>query len=300
MSRPRQILPGSTYLVTRRTLRRHFLLRPDTEMRELLTYTLATSAERYGVAVHAFCAMSTHVHLVVTDTRGELPDFLANFHRITALGTKVLRKWEGSTWDHRQTSLVRLTTQEAIIDKIGYTLANPVASGLVRYARDWPGAKSRVQDLGGGRVRAARPSVYFDAEHGGWPESAELEFILPPSVAAEDADAWRDAVRASVAEHETRGRADVAANGWKFLGAERAEKVSPYDRATSFEPLAALDPTFAVGAVAGAYAAAVKALREFRAAYDAALEKWRAGVRDIVFPIGTWWMVRGHSVAVGT
>jgi len=298
MSRARPIVAGCTYLVTRRTLRRHFLLRPDTEMRELLTYTLATSAERHGIAVHAFCAMSTHMHLVVTDTRGELPSFLAHFHRIAALGTKVLRKWEGATWDHEQTSLVRLTTPEAVIDKIGYTLANPVASGLVRYARDWPGAKSRVRDLGGGRMRASRPDYYFDAENESWPDYAELELTLPPFVAPENADLWRDAVRASVTEHEIRGRAEVANKGWKFLGAERAEKVSPYDRATSFESLVSRNPTFAVGAVARAYKAAAKALREFAAAYDAALEKWCAGVRDVMFPAGTWWMVRHHGAVV--
>jgi hypothetical protein len=44
----------------------------------------------------------------------------------------------------------------------------------------------------------------------------------------------------------------------------------------------------------------LKALREFRAAYDAALEKWCAGVRDAVFPAGTWWMVRHHGAAVVT
>ena len=191
-------------------------------------------------------------------------------------------------------------TPEAVAEKIGYVLANPVASGLVRHADEWPGAKSRVADLGGGQMSAARPDYYFDAEHGGWPEHAELELALPPFVAAADADAWRDAVRASVAEHEERGRQEVADKGWKVLGAERAEAVSPYERATSYEPLVSRNPTFAVGGVAGAYKAAVQALREFAAAYDAAMEMWRAGLRDVVFPAGTWWMVRHHGAAAAT
>jgi hypothetical protein len=77
----------------------------------------------------------------------------------------------------------------------------------------------------------------------------------------------------SVTEHEMRGRVEVADKGWKFLGAERAEKLSPYDRATTFKPFMSHNPMFAVGGVAGAYRAAVNALREFRAAYDAALER---------------------------
>jgi putative transposase len=247
MSRPRQILPGGTYLITRRTLRRHLLLRPDSEMRELVVYLLAVSAERSGILVHGFCAMSTHMHLVVTDPRGELPCFLEYFHRLLALATKVLRKWEGAVWDHEQTSVVRLETSEAIVDKLGYVLANPVAAGLVRYARDWPGAKSHPEDLGGATMRAPRPRVYLNVANERWPTVAALELTLPLGVDADDAGAWRNAVKAAVAEHEVRGRAEVARQGWKFLGAERAESVSPYDRATSFEPLRGRNPTFAVG-----------------------------------------------------
>ena len=276
------------------------LLRPDPEVRQLLVYALAICAAKYGIRVHAFCVMSTHYHLIATDPYGVLPEFLRDFHRLVALGLKVLRKWEGCAWDHAQTSLVRLTTPEAVVDKIGYVLSNPVASGLVRYARDWTGAKSHVNDLGGGRMRAARPTYYFDGEHGHWPDEAELELALPPFIAPEDADAWRAAVRESLAAHEERARRDILAKDWKFLGAERAEKVSPYERAKSYEPLVSRNPTFAVGGVAGAYAAAVKALREFAAAYDAALARWRAGLRDVVFPAGTWWMVRHHGAAVAT
>lgn len=250
--------------------------------------------------MHAFCAMSTHLHVVLTDTRGELPRFLEQFHRLVGLCTKVLRKWEGCTWDHEQTSVVRLETPEVILDKIGYVLANPVASGLVRYARDWPGAKSRLDELGGGHVRAKRPVVYLDATNERWPDEAVLDLALPSYLDAGDATAWVDAVKQSVAEHEARGREVMDENGRKFLGAERAESVSPYDRATSSEPLRGRNPTFASGAAAGAFAGAVAALREFRAAYAAAMERWRAGSRGAVFPAGTWSMARVHSVVVAT
>ena len=300
MSQPREILAGSTYVITRRTLRRHKLLRPDPEMRELFKYLLAICAERYGMRIHSYCVMSTHFHIILTDVRGELPKFLAQFHRLLALCVQRLRGWEGSVWDSGETSVVRLETSEAVVDKMGYVLANPVASGLVRYARDWPGAKSHVDDIGGGHVRASRPRVYLDTKRGQWPETAELELALPAYVEAHEADAWRDAVKASVAEHEARGREAVAESGRPFLGARRAETASPYERATSVEPRRDRNPTFAVGGVVGAYAAAVQALRAFRAAYAAALERWRAGVRDVVFPAGTWWMVRVHSVVVAT
>src|SRR6202012_3257013 len=123
-----------TYFITRRTLRRHLLLRPDAAITQLVVYLLAVSARRYGLEVHALCAMSTHLHLVVTDVNGVLPRFLQFFHRIVALGTKVLRTWEGPVWDHEATSVVRLPSREAMVEKIAYVLAHPEAGRPARHA----------------------------------------------------------------------------------------------------------------------------------------------------------------------
>src|SRR4051812_24712327 len=182
MSLPREIVPGTTYMITRRTLRRHLLLRPDAAMTELLVYTLVVSARRYGLHVHALCAMSTHLHLVVTDVHGFLPLFLQYFHRLVALGTKVLRCWEGPVWDHEATSQVRLLTRAALVEKIAYTLANPVAAGLVWSAHEWPGATVHVGDLGRGVLRATRPSAYLNPKNPQWPEEATLPLSLPPAI----------------------------------------------------------------------------------------------------------------------
>jgi len=62
--------------------------------------------------------------------------FLRRLHRLVSLGTKVLRKWEGPTWAPEEASLVRLLTEQAIIEKLAYVMANPVKAGLVRHARD--------------------------------------------------------------------------------------------------------------------------------------------------------------------
>jgi hypothetical protein len=85
----------------------------------------------------------------------------------------------------------------------------------------------------------------------------------------------------------------------RFLGLRAVLKCSPYQRATSREPRVGRNPSFAVGP--GQHEArklAIKALQAFRKAYRAALELWRAGVREAVFPSGTWWMVRFHGAAV--
>jgi REP element-mobilizing transposase RayT len=134
MTLPRCVLPGQTVMVTRRCLRRTKLLRPDAAFNQLYTYCLAVMASRHDVAVHAVVIMSTHEHLIVTDTHGRLPLFLRELHRLVALGVKVLRRWEGSVWDHERPSVVHLRTQQAVIEKLAYVMANPVEAGLVARA----------------------------------------------------------------------------------------------------------------------------------------------------------------------
>lgn len=299
MSLPRLITPGTTYLLTRRALRRHLLFRPDAEITQLVKYALVVSAHRYGIQVHAFCAMSTHVHIVVTDVNGVLPSFLSSFHRLVALGTKVLRAWEGPVWGHEATSVVSLLTREAVIEKIAYTLANPVIAGLVDRASDWPGAKVLVEEIGRGNVRAARPTVYFDPANPAWPEEVALRISLPPCVEASRAGAFRGQIAAEIERVETNARAERTQRGALVLGATRAATVSCLDRATSIEPSGTRNPTFAVGRDNGdAWRGAAGVVRAFRRAYRSALDRWRSGVRSVVFPAGTWWMRVLHAVAV--
>ncbi|KYF69627.1 hypothetical protein [Sorangium cellulosum] len=299
MSQPRNIAPGATYLLTRRVLRRHLLFRPDAAITQFLIYALAVSARRYCIEVHALCAMSSHLHIVVTDANGVLPRFLQFFHRIVALGTKVLRGWEGPVWDHEGTSVVRLLTHAAVVEKIAYVLANPVAAGLVGHAREWPGAKVDVCEIGRGELRATRPVAYFDPENPQWPEQVTLQLALPPTVEQDSAEGFRHAVAAELERYEAQAHAEAHRQGLRFLGAESASKVSPYERATTFEAIRDRNPTFAVGREQrDTWRIAASAVRAFRATYRAALERWRAGVRSAVFPGGTWWMRIFHGVHV--
>ena len=297
MSKPRQILPMATYLITRRTILRHMLLRPDRVMNQIFVYLLAVTAHRHGLRVHAFCAMSDHIHLVVTDERAILPAFLRAFHRIVALCTQVLRKWDASVWDHSPTSVVRLETPAAVVEKIAYVLANPVAAGLVRHAHEWPGAKVLVDEIGQGTLRASRPGVYLNPKK--WPAEAELPISLPPGVEPAQASSFRDQIATEVARLEAATHTEIAERRRGVLGAERARTVSPARRATTPEPRFDRNPTFAVGRDQGdAWRRAAAAVRAFQASYRAALEQWCAGVRSVVFPAGTWLMRALHNAAV--
>jgi REP element-mobilizing transposase RayT len=285
----------ATYLITRRVVLRHALLRPDPRMNQILRYLLAVMAHRHGLQVHAFCAMSTHIHLVVTDIRGTLPAFLHAFHRTVALCTKALRRWNDVVWDKSPTSVVRLETPAAFVEKIAYVLANPVTAGLVRHAHEWPGAKVLVHDIGQGTLHARRPDVYLDPKNPNWPAEITLPISTPPGIEPTRAASFRRQVAAEL----TRLEAQAQRQHRTFLGAARACAVPPTARATTAEPIVDRNPTFAVGRNQGdAWHRAAAALRAFRSSYRAALERWCAGARDVAFPPGTWWMHTFHRAVV--
>jgi putative transposase len=297
MSKPRPIHPGATYLITRRIEHRQCLLRPDADMTQFIIYAFIVAARRHDIQLHALCAMSTHVHYVVSDPNGKLPRFLEMFHRLVALGIQILRKWDGSPWERRQTSVVELCTRQAIVEKIAYTLANPVEAGLVRHAHEWPGAKTTVNDLGKDKLRTTRPGIYFSPKNTKWIPTGELDVSLPTSITDEDAETFRNDVATELAKLENAAHQAIPAH--KVLGAKRAARLPPETRITSREPMRQRNPTFAVGrGNASAFHNAACALRVFRASYRNALEAWRAGDRSITFPAGTYAMRMFHGVNV--
>ena len=162
MTLPRCVLPNRTYLVTRRCIGRRFLLRPDDALTNAFLYCLALGAAKYGVAVHALCAMSNHYHLILTDNEGVMPDFMAWFNRQLAMCVKRLRGWDEVVWEPNVPySAVELGGPSEVLDKVAYVLSNPVSAALVRSPERWPGALSTLGTLRSGTVKATRPAVWF-------------------------------------------------------------------------------------------------------------------------------------------
>jgi putative transposase len=299
MTLPRCVLPGQIVMVTRRCLRRTKLLRPDAALNQLYTYCLAVMAARHGVAVHAVVVMSTHEHLILTDTRGRLPLFLRELHRLIALGVKVLRRWEGAVWDHERPSVVHLRTQQAVIEKLAYVMANPVTAGLVAQAEAWPGVRVGPKDLGTARLQAARPDYYFDKDNPAWPRQASLELALPEMADLPCSEAVRELVADELRLLEQQAHKAASVQGRAFVGVRGVLKTSPFGKATSPEPIRDRNPAFAVGrGQRAAFFEAVAALRAFRRAYREALDRWRLGLREYLFPAGTWLMRTFHGAPV--
>lgn len=296
MPPPRIVAPALPVFITRRTVCRFYLLRPDRELTEGFLYCLAVAAAKYGVVLHAVCVMSTHIHLVITDTRGVYPDFLQCLNRLFANVTKVLRGWGHEVFNGAGPSAVILRTPGAIVDKSSYTIANPVACGAVKSHRDWPGFVTRVEDMGKLRRIVKRPARYF-APDGDMPETAELRIDLPRAlVEIHGEEGARREIAQALEAKEKEARAKVRERGHVFLGADRVRKASPYKRAKEYEVFGALDPKWATkGGGKKAYLEEAERYRTFQNDYRVAWDRWVSGDRDALFPYGTWLMRVRHG-----
>ena len=299
MTLPRRVVPGQTVLVTRRTLRRHLLFRPDPELNGLFLYLVAFFTKKFGMKLSAIQVLSDHIHAVLTDPRGQLPNFLRELHRVLALCVKVLRKWEGPVWEPCSVSVVELLTAEAEAQQMVYTWLNVVRAGLVHDPRDWPGVTTGLDELDGPAIVAKRPTVYLNERSDIWPEQVELQVSLPPRLAELGLARARQLLQAELERQLAQARAELCEKGWQVVGARRCQQASPYDRATSWEPLRSRNPVLAVGRGLGALLReGIDSLRRFRRSYREALERWRRGVHAVLFPYGTWWMVKHHGASM--
>ena len=287
MSLPRCVLPKRSYLVTRRCIGRRFLLRPDGLLTGAFLYCLALAATKYGVSVHAFCAMSNHYHLVLTDNEGVLPDFMAWLNRQLAMCVKRLRSWDEVVWEPNVPySAIELTGPTEALDKVAYVLLNPVSAALVRSPRRWPGALSTVAKLRSGLVKASRPPVWFRRDS---VESVELELTPPPCFP--DLDAYLEALNALLSKRLLQLRIELGRQGRSFLGSGRVRATRVTERPKTKKERFGRSPTFSA-LTRAAWRAACERLRNFRLAYRAAYRAWRRGDRAIEFPAGTWWLVQ--------
>jgi putative transposase len=296
MTAPRQVLLGSHYLVTRRCFERRHLMRPSRETNEILLYCLAVAAKRSGIQVHAYCFLSNHYHLVVSDPRGSLPAFAQHMDSLIARAlNSVLGRWEWF-WAPGSFSGMTLESPEDVLEKMAYTLANPAAAGLVRTAKEWPGVRSTPEQIGAGKVMVKRPDRFF-RKTGPMPEEVELEVTCPPGFAS--VEELRRELARRVAELEDQAARRVTDAGRTFLGARKVMAQRPNARPAPVEPRRTLNPRVAARD-RWKRIEALQRLKAFLSDYRVAWSRYARGVRDTVFPAGTYWMKVAYGVRCET
>jgi putative transposase len=292
---------GGTYLVTRTTSERRFFLRPSPVVAEVFTYCLFRAANAHGVLVHAACVESSHFHLVVTDTRGELSEFMRWLDRHVALcliehyrSAHPGQNLEG-IWSKQPFSAALLLTEAAILDAMAYTLTNPVKDGLVRDYRKWPGFVSRPGDWLKPVRYARRPELYFDQDDDALRE-VPARITIPPQFGDREPEAFVRDVEARIRDAQRAAATTIAHAGRSVLGEKAILRQDPFASPTSTRPKHQLNPRIAAGGDTDALKQGILALRYFRERYREAWHRFRRGLKTI-FPAGTYLLRRLYGVS---
>jgi putative transposase len=293
MTPPRRVVPGTCYLVTRRCSERRFFLKPSRLTNEIFLYVLAIAARRYGVLVHAFCVLSNHCHLVITDVEGRVPAFMQYLDSLVARAVNAsLGRFEGFWAKDGSYSAVEPIDPGDIVAKTAYVLENPVAAGLVRRAAEWPGLWTAPEQLGVAKLTARRPNFFFDPKSH-LPEVVDLELALPRGFAS--ADEFRTVVADELRVREENHQQEVTSTGRRFLGAARVLAQNPFSRPPPGEPRFELKPRIA-GLDKWRRIEALTRLKSFLREYRQAWAARRAGMLNVQFPAGTYLLRIMHGV----
>jgi hypothetical protein len=204
----------------------------------------------------------------------------------------LLGRWEGFWASGASYSAVSHGSTADVVRKAGYILANPVSAGLVQHGHEWPGVWTGPEQLGCAKLCVARPKVFF-REKGDMPEQAELELTVPPGFPS--AQEFRGAVAEEVQALEAAARRKFASEGRAFLGRARVLAQNPFARPRPGEPRRKLSPRVA-SLDKWKRIEALGRLVAFRRAYREALLAMRAGIRDAIFPVGTYLLRIQHGV----
>jgi REP element-mobilizing transposase RayT len=296
VSAPRQVLPEQCVFVTRRCTQRQFLLVPERALNEAVLYCLAEAALRTGLQVLWFVALSNHIHYALHDAEGRYPEFIEHFHKMLA---RVLNAYHGrweNFWASEQASVVRMLDASDVLDKMIYSLCNPVAAHLVTRATEWPGASSLVAQYNDKTLVLRRPAWFF-AEDGVMPAEVELRFARPRGFEHLSHDAWQALIRERIAAKEVEHAADRETRRVRVMGRNAVMNQSPKAKPRTSEPRRGLRPTIACRNKWRRIEALQRCV-QFRQQYRQALTQRRAGDIAVLFPHGAYKLVQLGLVGV--
>jgi putative transposase len=286
MTASRQLLPGKTYLVTRRCTQREWLLRGEADTNRIFLYWMAIAATRSGVEIHGYLQMGDHWHAVVTDPTGSLPVFVHDFDLGVAVDMNTKLKRSENFWSSRRTEIIPLHTAELVVEKLAEMITHPVAAGFVKSPGDWPGALST--GLCESHV-AYRPASRSPRDEEAMPARARLECTMPPALRNLERKEADRLLKVRVAARLEQARERVRKDGRRFLGADRV-RTMPRSGPPTTRPGPPDRRPWVTRLAESVQRELREQMRVFHLAYESALSGWCAGDRSVVFPAGTYLM----------
>jgi hypothetical protein len=195
-------------------------------------------------------------------------------------------------WASEETNRVSLEDADAVIREVVYTLCNPVSSHLVERAADWPGLRMWWGDE---PIVVRRPEGFF-ADETELPDEVTLRFVAPPELAELDGDAGVGHIQRALAGREDKIRRKAFVLKRSFLGLRALDDQHWSESPTTFAKRRGLRPRIATRNK-WRRIEAIQRDKAFVAAHVLCRERWLAGDRDVLWPVGTYQMRVMHGAA---
>jgi hypothetical protein len=164
----------------------------------------------------------------------------------------------------------------------------------VRDFRDWPGICSRPHDWTQPARKVRRPDGLAFNDKNKKHREVAVQFTVPPVLRDRRLHAAVDDVNAVIRDTTKSIRKEFEMDGRPWLGVEGVLAVSPFDSPKTPRPKGKRVPNFACGGDSALMKECLTLLRLFRQLYREAMQRYRAGDRNIVFPAGTYLMRKRH------
>ena len=285
MTLPRQFLPNSTYFITRRATQREFWLKPTRQTTQIFLYCIAVAAQKTGIRVHAACVMSNHWHAIVSDSSTNVAQFYTWVHKYVAKAVNCAMGRGENLWAAGKVNVIALESSEDVLDKIVYTLCNPVSTHLIAKAEKWPGVWLYRRSHS---CIVKRPDVYFQKD-GTMPETAELIIHQAPGHENLPIHTYEKLIADEISKEEHNIANDMSTAKKTFMGMDAVLRQSHREKPQTIEPRRGMNPRFAARNKE-LRISAVERYKQFVANYWDALKEWKRGNREVVFPAGTYAM----------
>jgi len=297
MARGIRFIPeeGAAVEVTVRALQGRLLLKPSEDLQAITIGILARAKRKYGVQIHSFVCLSTHMHLLLTvQNAHQLARFMCYVNSNLAREAGRLYDWKEKLWGRRYQGIVVSNEEEAQIDRLVYILSHGVKEGLVDRPQDWPGAHSVNALLTGEPLAglwfdrtkeyaARRRGEDFDRMKYATVEILTLDPL--PCWSGLSEELYRERIASLVEQIEAEARAKRESTGKEPLGRAAVLAQDPHGKPLRTKKSPA--PRF------HAFRKSVRrelyeAYAKFVAAFRDASEKLRAGDLSARFPPGSF------------
>lgn len=291
-----RVLPGQYISAAPRISHRRHLLKPSRETNEAFQYLLALCAQKYRMEVYAASVATNYYEVVMYDPDGCHPRFFMDFHRLLTDFLHKHHRIDGNVFSPKAPRVV-CVAPDAVADQIARVLANPVTSGGVRYAHEWPGFRTRIPEMGNHVLKGKKPKVFVKRHN--LPAEASLPLAFPLAL-TERYGSKRAAVAAmetALAKHTKAARAAVKRKGWKYLQARGARKVDPCSQAVGWGVFGRVRQRLATTGLSKQDADnAWLKLKLWHERYTSARQTFLEGSRNVRWPFGTWAMVQNFGM----